>query len=143
MSMTLSIDGFWEIKGALAFDRPPTRGERSQVVRRVRRPSQTLCGFSPMKLPARHQSEMSERYLPSPGSRAHPRGPQRRHEGKVGLRVSIPIILVPRAVLERDRFPFGAWVPHLAGLHWHPLPAGPAQLTRFAQATSGSQVSYS
>lgn len=61
--------------------------------------------------------------------------------GKVGLRVSIPISPLPRAVLEGDTFPFGAWVPHLDGLHCHPLPAGPALLTVFARATSGSKVS--
>lgn len=147
MSMTLSID--WvlgnTLKGALALDRPPTWGERSQAVRRVRRPSQTLWIFL-MKLPARHQ-ERNVREVPSfPGLARAPKvatEAARGESGTPGLQVSIPITPPTPAVLERDRFPFGAWVPHLDGLHCHPLPAGPATTCKVRRATSGSKLSCS
>lgn len=46
--------------------------------------------------------------------------------GKVGLRSPSPVTPLPRAVLGADRFLLGAWVPHLDGLHCHPLPVGPS-----------------
>lgn len=58
-----------------------------------------------MKLPARHQSEMSERYLPFPRLARAPKVATEAARGKVGLGSPSQLAPLPRAVLEGDRFP--------------------------------------
>lgn len=88
-----------------------------------------------MKLPARHESEMSE--VPSPGSRAHQGG----HGGTAGIPVSPSPRTPPgRPPWGRQGFPCRAQVLHLDRQSCQLRTADPALLPRSRQPQESARV---